>query len=324
MTEIPVLKLDGLRKVFGRTVTAVDGVDLEVRPRETLALVGESGCGKSTVARLALRLTEPTEGSIRFEGTDITRLSQRRLKPIRKDLQFIFQDPYSSLDPRVTAGESVTEPLFVHGLVGFGAARQRKAATLMEMVGLSARHVDQWPRQFSGGQRQRLGIIRAFSMEPRLIVADEPVSALDVSVRSQVINLMQDLQERVGTAYLFISHDMATVKHMSDRIAVMYLGRIMELAPKAGFFGTPHHPYSEALLRAVPSPHPRRRGTRVILLGDPPSPARIPSGCRFHPRCPIASDRCAAEVPALREVAPGHLAACHFAAPWPLGTQGRR
>jgi oligopeptide/dipeptide ABC transporter ATP-binding protein len=319
MTATPVLRLEGLRKVFGHSITAVDGVDLEVGPGETLALVGESGCGKSTVARLALRLTTPTDGSIRFEGNDITRLSQRRLKPIRKDLQFIFQDPYSSLDPRITAGESVTEPLFVHGLVGFGAARRRTAAELMETVGLAPRHVAQWPRQFSGGQRQRLGIIRAFSMEPRLIVADEPVSALDVSVRSQVINLMQDLQERVGTAYLFISHDMATVKHMADRVAVMYLGRIMELAPKTGFFEAPYHPYSQALLSAVPSSHPRRKGRRVVLPGDPPSPARIPSGCRFHPRCPIAQARCVTETPALRTVAPGHVAACHFAAPWPLG-----
>jgi oligopeptide/dipeptide ABC transporter ATP-binding protein len=319
MTATPVLRLEGLRKVFGHSITAVDGVDLEVGPGETLALVGESGCGKSTVARLALRLTTPTDGSIRFDGNDITRLSQRRLKPIRKDLQFIFQDPYSSLDPRITAGESVTEPLFVHGLVGFGAARRRKAAELMETVGLAPRHVAQWPRQFSGGQRQRLGIIRAFSMEPRLIVADEPVSALDVSVRSQVINLMQDLQERVGTAYLFISHDMATVKHMADRVAVMYLGRIMELAPKTGFFEAPYHPYSQALLSAVPSSHPRRKGRRVVLPGDPPSPARIPSGCRFHPRCPIAQARCVTETPVLRAVAPGHVAACHFAAPWPLG-----
>jgi oligopeptide/dipeptide ABC transporter ATP-binding protein len=319
MTGTPILQLQGLRKVFGHTITAVDGVDLEVQAGETLALVGESGCGKSTVARLALRLTTPTEGSIRFEGQDITRLSQRRLKPIRKDLQFVFQDPYSSLDPRVTAGESVTEPLFVHGLVGFGRARRNRAVELLETVGLTARHVDQWPRQFSGGQRQRLGIIRAFSMRPRLIVADEPVSALDVSVRSQVINLMQDLQESAGTAYLFISHDLATVKHMADRVAVMYLGRIMELAPKARFFGAPHHPYSQALLSAVPSAHPRRRTRRVVLPGDPPSPARIPPGCRFHPRCPIAVDRCTVETPALREVSAGHWAACHFATPWPLG-----
>ena len=224
------------------------------------------------------------------------------------------------MDPRITAGESVTEPLFVHGLVGFGASRRRKAAELLEMVGLAPRHVDQWPRQFSGGQRQRLGIIRAFSMRPRLIVADEPVSALDVSVRSQVINLMQDLQESAGTAYLFISHDMATVKHMADRVAVMYLGRIVELAPKSRFFETPHHPYSEALLSAVPSPNPRRRRSRIILPGDPPSPARIPSGCRFHPRCPMAEERCAVETPELREVADGHVAACHFARPWPIAT----
>ncbi|MBO6638165.1 MAG: ATP-binding cassette domain-containing protein [Roseitalea sp.] len=318
MTEEPILKLERLQKVFGGKIHAVDGVDLEVRKRETLALVGESGCGKSTVARLALRLTAPTAGTIAFEGRDITKLPQWKLKSIRRRLQFVFQDPYSSLDPRVTAGASITEPMFVHGLVGFGAKRKAKAGELMEKVGLSARHVDQWPRQFSGGQRQRLGIIRAFSVEPHLIVADEPVSALDVSVRSQVINLLQDLQETVGTAYLFISHDMATVKHIADRVAVMYLGRIMETAPKETFFSAPHHPYSQALLSAVPSSHPRRKRQRVVLPGDPPSPAKTPSGCRFHPRCPMAVDRCRNEVPELRAIGKDHQVACHFAAPNPL------
>ncbi|MCY6381904.1 ABC transporter ATP-binding protein [Hoeflea prorocentri] len=323
MSKGPVLQIKNLRKVFGGKIHAVDGVDLEVRQRETLALVGESGCGKSTVARLALRLTAPTEGTIAFEGTDITGFSQWKLKPIRRKLQFVFQDPYSSLDPRVTAGASVTEPLFVHGLVGLGAKRRQKAGELMEKVGLSSKHVDQWPRQFSGGQRQRLGIIRAFSMEPRLIIADEPVSALDVSVRSQVINLLQDLQETVGTAYLFISHDMATVKHIADRIAVMYLGRIMESAPKEVFFKVPHHPYSQALLSAVPSSHPLRKRKRFVLPGDPPSPAKTLSGCRFHPRCPMAVERCRSDVPQLRDVGDDHQVACHFAAPNPLGAGER-
>jgi peptide/nickel transport system ATP-binding protein/oligopeptide transport system ATP-binding protein len=222
------------------------------------------------------------------------------------------------------AGSIVTEPLAVHGLVASRSERRSKAVSLLEAVGLGAKHVAQWPRQFSGGQRQRLGIIRAFAMSPKLIVADEPVSALDVSVRSQVINILQDLQEEKGTAYLFISHDLATVKHMADRLAVMYLGRIMELTPKAAFFSAPHHPYSHALLSAVPAAHPRERRERILLSGDPPSPAAIPPGCRFHPRCPIAQDRCRVEVPELREVGAGHAAACHFARPWPLGRVAQR
>ncbi len=317
-----VLRLDNLVKVYGdpqHGARAVDGVSFHVRAGETLALVGESGCGKSTIARLILRLTDPTSGRIEFDGTDISTLSQRRLRSVRRNLQFVFQDPFSSLDPRMRAGSIVTEPLAVHGLIASRSERRSRAISLLEAVGLSAKHVAQWPRQFSGGQRQRLGIIRAFAMSPKLIVADEPVSALDVSVRSQVINILQDLQEDKGTAYLFISHDLATVKHMADRLAVMYLGRIMELTPKAAFFSAPHHPYSQALLSAVPAAHPRERRERILLSGDPPSPAAIPPGCRFHPRCPIAQDRCRVEIPELREVGPGHAAACHFARPWPLG-----
>lgn len=318
--DSPVLSLRDLRKAFGgksHSVRAVDGVSLDIAAGETLALVGESGCGKSTVARLVLRLLEPTSGAIRFEGHDISTLSARQLKAARRHLQFVFQDPFSSLDPRMTAGAAVTEPMVVHGLVSTRSERRSAAVRLLEAVGLSHRHVDQWPRQFSGGQRQRLGISRAFSMRPRLIVADEPVSALDVSVRSQVINLLQDLQDEQGTAYLFISHDMATVRHIADRVAVMYLGRIVELAAKDDFFAAPFHPYSQALLSAVPSSHPRRRRSRILLPGDPPSPAAIPAGCRFHPRCPIAQERCRTEVPAPREVE-GRRVECHFAGPWPI------
>jgi peptide/nickel transport system ATP-binding protein/oligopeptide transport system ATP-binding protein len=316
----PVLSLRDLRKAFGsagHAIRAVDGVSFDIAAGETLALVGESGCGKSTVARMVLRLTEPTSGTIRFEGQDISTLSARQLKAIRRHLQFVFQDPFSSLDPRMTAGDTVTEPMVVHGLVSTRSERRSAAIRLLEAVGLSSRHADQWPRQFSGGQRQRLGISRAFSMRPRLIVADEPVSALDVSVRSQVINLLQDLQEKQGTAYLFISHDMATVRHIADRVAVMYLGRIIELAAKDDFFVAPFHPYSQALLSAVPSSHPRRRRTRILLPGDPPSPAAIPQGCRFHPRCPIVQDCCRTDAPPPR-VVDGRLVECHFAAPWPI------
>ena len=290
--------------------------------RRDLALVGESGCGKSTIARLVLRLTEPTAGQILFEGRDIAQLSQRQMKSVRRELQFVFQDPFSSLDPRMTAGSAVTEPLAVHGLVSGRGDRRSAAVRLLQAVGLGDRHVDQWPRQFSGGQRQRLGIIRAFAIRPKLIVADEPVSALDVSVRSQVINLLQDLQDEQGTAYLFISHDMATVKHMADRIAVMYLGRIVELASKEAFFDAPYHPYSQALLSAVPSSHPARRRDRILLAGDPPSPAAMPSGCRFHPRCPIAQDRCRVESPEPRWIDERRVE-CHFARPWPLRQAAR-
>lgn len=319
MTKL--LEATDLRKIFGGSVRAVDGVSFSLNERETLALVGESGCGKSTVSRLVLRLTDPTEGSIRFEGHDLARMSQRALKEMRREIQFVFQDPFSSLDPRMTAGDIVTEPLSIHGLVKGARQRRETAEGLLKSVGLSAKHVDSWPRQFSGGQRQRLGIVRAFALGPRLIVADEPVSALDVSVRSQVINILQDMQEEKGTAYLFISHDMATVKHIADRVAVMYLGKIVELAPKATFFSAPQHPYSEALLSAVPASHPRKRRQRILLEGDPPSPIRIPTGCRFHTRCPMAQDICKREEPALAPVGADHFAACHFATAWPISSR---
>jgi oligopeptide/dipeptide ABC transporter ATP-binding protein len=312
-----ILSVKDISKSFG-PVRAVDGVSFDVHEGETLALVGESGCGKSTVSRLILRLTDPSAGAISFEGKDISGLRQAELKAIRRQLQFVFQDPYSSLDPRMTAGAIVTEPLVVHDQISDRGARRSAAIKLLEKVSLSERHVNQWPRQFSGGQRQRLGIIRAFALGPKLIVADEPVSALDVSVRSQVINLLQDLQDQQDTAFLFISHDMATVKHMADRVAVMYLGKIMEISPKKTFFSAPHHPYSEALLSAVPASHPRKRRERVLLPGDPPSPAAVPSGCRFHPRCPIAQDICRKEIPPLSPVGEQHAVACQFAQAWPI------
>jgi oligopeptide/dipeptide ABC transporter ATP-binding protein len=315
-----LLEVTDLKKIFGGSVRAVDGLSFSLAERETLALVGESGCGKSTVSRLILRLIDATEGTIRFDGQDITHMSQGALKDIRREIQFVFQDPFSSLDPRMTAGELVTEPLDVHGMVRGKAERRSTAEGLLKAVGLSAKHVDSWPRQFSGGQRQRLGIIRAFALGPRLIVADEPVSALDVSVRSQVINILQDMQEEKGTAYLFISHDMATVKHMADRVAVMYLGKIVELAPKAAFFAGPYHPYAESLLSAVPASHPSKRRKRILLAGDPPSPISIPDGCRFHTRCPIAQDICRSQEPPLQSVGEGHLAACHFAKAWPIAS----
>lgn len=312
-----ILSIRDVGKSFG-AVRAVDSVSFDVHEGETLALVGESGCGKSTVSRLILRLTDPSSGSISFEGADISKLRQSELKAIRRKLQFVFQDPYSSLDPRMTAGAIVTEPLVVHDQIPNRHGRRSMAIKLLEKVGLNERHVGQWPRQFSGGQRQRLGIIRAFALGPKLIIADEPVSALDVSVRSQVINLLQDLQDQQNTAFLFISHDMATVKHIADRVAIMYLGKIMEISPKKTFFSAPHHPYSEALLSAVPASHPRKRRERVLLPGDPPSPAAVPPGCRFHPRCPIAQTVCRNEVPPLVAIGEQHEVACHFAQAWPI------
>ncbi|MDL2402009.1 ABC transporter ATP-binding protein [Rhizobium mayense] len=313
-----ILKVENIAKTYGSSLRAVDGVSFDIKERETLALVGESGCGKSTVARLVLGLTKLTAGRIEFDQANISQLSQRQLRSVRRELQFVFQDPYSSLDPRMTAGSIVTEPMVVHGMISGPKQRQTIAGQLLEAVGLSARHIGQRPRQFSGGQRQRLGIIRAFALSPKLIVADEPVSALDVSIRSQVLNILQDLQEEKGTAYLFISHDMPTVRHIADRVAVMYLGKIMEIAPKAKFFQEPHHPYSQALLSAVPAAHPARRKKRILLPGDPPSPAAVPAGCRFHPRCPMAKDICKTTEPPLQSVGDGHSAACHFAGPWPI------
>ncbi|MER8230918.1 oligopeptide/dipeptide ABC transporter ATP-binding protein [Streptomyces sp. NPDC094049] len=295
-------------------VRAVDGVGFDVAEGETLGLVGESGCGKSTTGRAIVRLLEPTSGSVTYDGRDISRLSQRALKPLRRDLQMVFQDPHSSLNPRQTVARIISDPLLVQG--ESAASARKRAVELMELVGLIPEHVDRRPHEFSGGQAQRIGIARALATGPRLVVADEPVSALDVSVQAQIVNLMERLQRELGLAYLFIAHDLSVVKRVCDRVAVMYLGRIVEIGTKERVYGAPAHPYTRALLSAVPLPDPaaERRRERITLLGDPPSPAAPPPGCTFHPRCPKAREICRTEAPPLRIAAPGEAreVACHF------------
>jgi len=319
LEAVDLVKHYPVRGGFGRArgaVRAVDGVSFQVAPGETLALVGESGCGKSTTARLVLRLIEPTAGAVRFEGEDITRLDGRALRRLRRRMQIVFQDPFASLDPRMRVGAIIAEPLVVHRW-GRAAARRRRVEELLDLVGLAPYHAGRYPHEFSGGQRQRIGIARALAVEPGLIVLDEPVSALDVSIQAQVVNLLMDLQVRLKLAYLFIAHDLAVVKHVADRVAVMYLGRIVEEAPKAVLFANPRHPYTRALLAAIPRPDPHRIAARQVAGGptayDVPSPMAIPPGCRFHTRCPFATLRCKVEDPALRPIAPGHVAACHWA-----------
>ena len=317
----PVLEVAGLSKHFPvrkgllrRTVGhvyAVDDVSFTIGAGETLGLVGESGCGKTTVGRVILRLIEPTAGTIRLDGRDVTRLGKLDMRPFRREMQIIFQDPFSSLNPRKRAGDIVGEPLKVHGVLAKGARRERVAA-LFERVGLRRAQMDNFPHQFSGGQRQRIGVARALALNPKLIIGDEPVSALDVSIQAQVINLLMDLQRDLKLSYLFISHNLAVVEHISHRIAVMYLGRIVEYTDKTTLFTRPLHPYTEALLAAVPVPDPAIKRTKLVVQGDVPSPLNPPPGCRFHTRCPYAEARCKVDVPLLREVEPGHHVACHL------------
>ena len=320
----PIVRAESLRKSFRgpskgfrrghAELRAVDGVTLDVMPGETLGLVGESGCGKSTLGRLLLRLYEPTSGRVYFDGTEITTLSQSALRPFRKKMQIIFQDPYSSLNPRMTVRATLAEALRAHGLVGSSSEEEERIAALLRRVGLRPEHMRRYPHEFSGGQRQRIGIARALAVSPSFIVADEPVSALDVSIQAQIVNLLSDLQQELGLSFLFIAHDLHVVEHVSRRVAVMYLGRVVELATSEQIYENPRHPYTQALLSAAPEPDPHAEKRRLILEGDVPSPLDPPPGCFFHPRCPIAEKGlCDREVPALRRVESGHEVACHLA-----------
>jgi peptide/nickel transport system ATP-binding protein len=318
----PLLQVKNLKKHFplrggflgmvSAYVRAVDGVSFTIRQGETLALVGESGCGKSTVGRTILRLFDVTDGSVVLEGRRIDNLRTRQLRPLRRKVQVVFQDPFSSLNPRMRVRDILSEPIRNFGLATTQAEIEERVAGLMDKVRLPRDAVDRWPHEFSGGQRQRIGIARALAAEPDLIICDEAVSALDVSVKAQIVNLLQDLQRELGLALLFISHDLAIVEHISHRVAVMYLGRIVELADKRDLFADPQHPYTEALLSAVPVPDPTAQSRRIILQGDLPSPVKPPPGCHFHTRCRYAEPRCRSEAPLMREVAPRHLAACHL------------
>jgi peptide/nickel transport system ATP-binding protein len=324
-TENALLEVRGLVKdyeigggLFGKKeyVRAVRGVDLDVRRGETVGVVGESGCGKSTLGRSILRLIEPTAGTVRFDGMDLARLSASEMRRKRRFMQIIFQDPYSSLNPRMRVGAIVGEGLTIHRLAS-GAARRRRVVELLAQVGLHEDAYDRYPHEFSGGQRQRIGIARALAVEPSFIVADEPVSALDVSIQAQIVNLLQDLQQQMNLAYLFIAHDLRVVEHISQRVAIMYLGKIVEIAPSAEIYVAPRHPYTRALLSAVPMPTPRGKSRRIALGGDVPSPITPPAGCAFHPRCPHAVDACRAQEPKLVTGARDHAVACHVFPPEP-------
>ncbi len=316
----PLLQVKNLTKYFpvgkdilGKSeavVKAVDGVSFDIAPGETLGLVGESGCGKSTTGRLILRLLEPTAGEVLFEGKNVFNASAKEMRSLRKEMQIIFQDPYASLNPRMTVGQIVAEPLKIFGLAS-GAELEKRVHQLLECVGLPFYHARRYPHQFSGGQRQRIGIARALAVNPKLIICDEPVSALDVSIQSQVLNLLKDLQQQFNFAYLFIAHGLNVVKHMSDRVGVMYLGQLVELASDQDLYRTPLHPYTQALLSAIPVPDPKAKKERIILQGDVPSPVNPPDGCRFHTRCFKRMEICTKQQPEFKEVSPGHWVACH-------------
>ena len=318
--HFPITRGIVFQKVIG-VVHAVDGVSFEVKRGETLGLVGESGCGKSTTGRAVLQLHRPTSGHVYLEGQDLTQIKGEELRKMRRKMQIIFQDPYSSLNPRMTVGEIIGEPLIIHREAS-GKAVQERVDELLTLVGLNPMFSNRYPHEFSGGQRQRIGFARALTLNPDFIVCDEPISALDVSIQAQIVNLMEDLQNKLGLTYLFIAHDLSMVRHISDRVAVMYLGIIVEMADQDEMFTNPLHPYTRALMSAVPVPDPavEEKRTRIILPGDVPSPVQIPSGCRFHPRCPYAIDRCKEEVPEWRELGPKHYVACHLAETLPPAT----
>ncbi len=319
--QVPLLSVRALHKDFplkggllggdAPVVHAVDGVSFDVAAGETLGLVGESGCGKSTTGRCILRLIQLTSGQIWFQGRDVTNFGGEALRDLRRDMQIIFQDPFASLNPRHTVRGIIGEALVIHRLTRSRRELEDRVVQLLETVGLQSAHLHRFPHEFSGGQRQRIGIARALAVQPRLIVCDEPVSALDVSIQAQVINLLEDLQEKLGLTYLFIAHDLSVVEHISDRVAVMYLGRVVEIAPSDMLYDNPRHPYTEALLSAVPIPDPQIKRRRIALQGEVPNPTRPPSGCHFHPRCPLAEPRCSREVPQLRQNTAGHWVACH-------------
>ncbi|MGI2297865.1 ABC transporter ATP-binding protein [Paenibacillus sp. GXUN7292] len=315
----PFIQIQELTKFFnlggGNILKAVNSIDLSIQRGETVGVVGESGCGKSTAGRTIMRLYEPTSGTVKFDGKDIYKLKGAELKALRRNMQMIFQDPYASLNPRMTILEIIGEALDIHNLAGSRTERKKKVEGLLDLVGLNAEHVTRYPHEFSGGQRQRIGIARALAVDPAFIVADEPISALDVSIQAQVVNLMQQLQRKMGLTYLFIAHDLSMVKYISDRVAVMYLGKIVELSESSELYDHPLHPYTRALMSAIPIPDPEveQQRDRIVLSGDLPSPVNPPSGCQFHTRCPIATDKCKHDEPKLLEVRKGHYAACHYA-----------